>query len=83
MSVVTPPAIKEEIHYEGGPARGDLIINLIFGVTLIGLPFAIGAVVRALWLRFKVTSRRVSVTGGWLGRDRSQVTYTQIKEVRS
>ena len=83
MSVVTPPAIKEEIHYEGGPARGDLIINLIFGVTLIGLPFAVGAVVRALWLRFKVTSRRVSVTGGWLGRDRSQVTYTQIKEVRS
>ena len=47
MSVVTPPAIKEEIHYEGGPARGDLIINLIFGVTLIGLPFAVGAVVRA------------------------------------
>ena len=83
MSVVTTPAIKEEIHYEGGPARGDLIINLIFGVTLIGLPFAVGAVVRALWLRFKVTSRRVSVTGGWLGRDRSQVTYTQIKEVRS
>ena len=32
MSVVTPPAIKEEIHYEGGPARGDLIINLIFGL---------------------------------------------------
>ena len=42
-----------------------------------------GAVVRALWLRFKVTSRRVSVSGGWLGRDRSQVIYSQIKEVRS
>ena len=35
------------------------------------------------WLRFKVTSRRVSVSGGWLGRDRSQVIYSQIKEVRS
>ena len=38
--------------------------------------------VRALWLRFKVTSRRISVSGGWLGRDRTQVVYSQIKEVR-
>ena len=79
----TPTTLNEEVFYEGGPARGDLILNLIFGVTLIGLPFAVGAVVRALWLRFKVTSRRVSVSGGWLGRDRSQVIYSQIKEVRS
>jgi hypothetical protein len=79
----TPTTRNEEVYYEGGPARGDLILNLIFGLTLIGIPFAVGAIVRALWLRFKVTSRRVSVSGGWLGRDRSQVIYTQIKEVRS
>ena len=79
----TPTTRNEEVYYEGGPARGDLILNLIFGLTLIGIPFAVGAIVRALWLRFKVTSRRVSVSGGWLGRDRSQVIYSQIKEVRS
>ena len=79
----TPTTRNEELYYEGGPARGDLILNLIFGLTLIGIPFAVGAIVRALWLRFKVTSRRVSVSGGWLGRDRSQVIYSQIKEVRS
>jgi len=39
--------------------------------------------VRALWLRFRITSRRVEVSGGWLGRDRSQVVYSQIREVRS
>ena len=78
----TPTTLNEEVFYEGGPARGDLILNLIFGVTLIGLPFAVGAVVRALWLRFKVTSRRISVSGGWLGRDRTQIVYSQIKEVR-
>ena len=78
----TPTTLNEEVFYEGGPARGDLILNLIFGITLIGLPFAVGAVVRALWLRFKVTSRRISVSGGWLGRDRTQVVYSQIKEVR-
>jgi len=75
--------INETVFYEGGPARGDLIVNLFFGLTLIGLPFLVGALVRALWLRFRITSRRVSVTGGWLGRDRTQVVYSQIREVRS
>ena len=73
----------EQVHYEGGPARGDLIFNLLLGFTLIALPFTIGAIVRAIWLRFRITSRRVWVTGGWLGRDKTQVVYSQIKEVRS
>jgi hypothetical protein len=81
---VAPGAsINEEVFYAGGPARGDLITNLLFGLTLIGIPFAVGAIVRALWLRFRITSRRVEVSGGWLGRDRSQVVYSQIREVRS
>ena len=75
--------IQESVFYEGGPARGDLLLNLIFGLTLIGIPFAVGAIVRALWLRFRITSRRIEVNGGWLGRDRSQVVYSQIREVRS
>ena len=75
--------IQEDVHYEGGPAKGDLIFNIFLGLTLIGLPFTIGAVVRALWLRFKITSRRISVTGGWRGKDKTQVVYSQIKEVRT
>ncbi len=66
-----------------GPARGDLIFNLLLGLTLIGLPFAVGAIVRAVWLRFNITTRRISVTGGWMGRDRSQVVFSQVREVRS
>lgn len=73
----------ETVFYEGGPARGDLIVNLLFGLTVIGIPFAVGAIVRALWLRYRITSRRISVSGGWMGRDRSQVAYSQIREVRS
>jgi hypothetical protein len=77
------PAPAETTFYEGGPARGDLILNLLFGLTLIGLPFAVGAIVRALWLRYRITSRRIEVNGGWLGRDRTQVVYSQIREVRT
>ena len=73
----------EQVYYEGGPARGDLIFNLLLGFTLIALPFTVGAIVRAIWLRFRITSRRVSVSGGWLGREKTQVVYSQIKEVRS
>ena len=74
---------NEDIFYEGGPANGDLIINLMAGITLIGLPFTFGALVRALWVRYKITTRRISVTGGWLGRDKTQVVYSQISEIRA
>ena len=74
---------NEDIFYEGGPAVGDLVINLMAGITLIGLPFTFGALVRALWVRYKITTRRISVTGGWLGRDKTQVVYNQIAEIRA
>jgi hypothetical protein len=82
-SSVATAKINESVFFEGGPARGDLIFNLLLGLTLIGIPFAVGAIVRALWLRFRITSRRIEVVGGWMGRDRTQVVYSQIREVRS
>ena len=75
--------IQEDVHYEGGPAKGDLILNVLLGFSLIGLPFTIGAIVRAVWLRFRITSRRISVCGGWMGNDKTQVVYSQISEVRT
>lgn len=73
--------IKETTFYEGGPHVGDLIINILLGFTVIFLPFTIGAIVRALWLRYKITDRRISVTGGWQGRDRTDIIYTEIVKI--
>jgi uncharacterized membrane protein YqaE (UPF0057 family) len=70
--------IKETVFYEGGPHRGDLIINILLGLTIIGLPLAIGAIVRAIWLRYRITDRRISVTGGWGGRDRTDIIYAEV-----
>ena len=78
-----PLAVEETVWYEGGPAKGDLVVGLVLAFTLVGIPLAVGAVVRALWLRYRITSRRISVSGGWLGRERTQVVYSQIREVRS
>lgn len=70
--------IREEVYFEGGPHVGDLIINVLIGLTLIGLPLAVGAIVRALWLRYRITNRRITVTGGWMGRDRTDIIYSEI-----
>ncbi|PIG92380.1 PH domain-containing protein [Gloeocapsopsis sp. IPPAS B-1203] len=73
--------IREEVFFEGGPHTGDLIINLLIGLTLIGLPLSVGAIVRALWLRYRVTNRRITVTGGWQGRDRTDIIYAEIVKI--
>ena len=75
--------INEEIFYEGGPAKGDLIINLLAGLTLLGIPFTFAAVVRSLWLRYKITDKRITIDGGWFGKNKTQVSLSNIDEVRS
>jgi len=75
--------IREEVFFEGKPHLGDLILNVILGIFIVTLPLSVGAIVRAIWVRFRITDRRVTVTGGWLGRERSDVIYTEIREVRA
>ena len=74
---------NEEIFYEGGPAKSDLIINIVAGFTLLGLPFTFAAIVRSLWLRFKITNKRITIEGGWFGRNKTQVSLNNIEEIRS
>jgi hypothetical protein len=73
--------IQEEVYYEGGPHIGELILNVLLGFTVICLPLTVGAVVRALWLRYRITSRRISITSGWMGRDRSDIIYSEIAKI--
>jgi hypothetical protein len=73
--------IKEDTFYEGGPHIGDLIVNILLGFTVICLPLTIGSIVRAIWLRYRITDRRISVTGGWMGRDRTDIIYSEIVKI--
>lgn len=72
--------IKEETFYEGGPHVGDLIFHLFLSVFVIFIPLAVGSIVRAIWLRYKITDRRISVTGGWMGKDRTDLVYSEITD---
>ncbi len=73
--------IREEVYFEGGPHTGDLITNILLGFTVLGLPLTVGAIVRSLWLRFRITDRRITVIGGWMGRDRTDIIYSEIVKV--
>jgi Bacterial PH domain len=70
--------IKEETFYEGGPHIGDLIFHLVLMPLIVFIPLGIGAIVRAIWLRYKITDRRISVIGGWMGKDRTDLVYSEI-----
>ncbi len=75
--------IREEVYYEGGPHIGDLIIGILIGLTVVGIPLAVGAIVRALWLRYRISDRRISVTGGWRGGDRTDIIYSEVVKIAS
>lgn len=74
-------SVNEELYFEGGPHTGDLIFHLLLGLTIVGIPLSVGAIVRAIWLRFRVTDRRISVIGGWMGRERTDVIYSEITKI--
>lgn len=75
-------AIREEVIYEGRIHPGDLITNTVLLVTVIWLPIWVGSLVRWLFVRYRFTNLRLSVESGWMGRDRTDVTYKEIVEVK-
>jgi Bacterial PH domain len=74
-------AVKEEVYFEGAPHVGDLILNILLGFTVICLPLTVGAIVRAIWLRYRITDRRITIIGGWKGLERSDIIYSEITKV--
>jgi len=74
-------AVNEEVYYEGAPHIGDLIISLLMSIFVITIPFGVAAIARALWLRYRITDRRITVTGGWMGQTRTDVIYGEIIKI--
>ena len=72
--------IKEETFYEGGPHIGDLIFHLFLAIFIVFIPLTVGSIVRAIWLRYKITDRRLSVIGGWMGKERTDLVYSEITD---
>ena len=51
----------EKVYFDGPPSRGDLAVNVLLGATLLWLPLTFASVGRAVWLRYRITDKRVSI----------------------
>uniref|UniRef100_A0A0E0CVU4 YdbS-like PH domain-containing protein n=1 Tax=Oryza meridionalis TaxID=40149 RepID=A0A0E0CVU4_9ORYZ len=71
----------ETVFFDGGAHYGDLAANLALGLTLLWLPLTLAAVSRAFILRYRFTSRRVSVISGLSGADRTDFPYSSVTSV--
>jgi len=74
-------AVNEEVYYEGAPHIGDLIISLLMSIFVITIPLGIASITRSLWVRYRITNRRITVTGGWNGKNRTDIVYAEIAKV--
>lgn len=72
----------ETVFMEESPSRLELIIPTISILTVIGIFPFVGAVARALWVRYKFTSRRISVTSGFRGKDQTEIIYRDIDQIK-
>lgn len=73
---------QETLHFESGPAAGDVAVNLALGITLLWLPLSIAAVGRAAFLKYRFTDRRISVitTAPWKN-EQVDAAYQEVKDV--
>ncbi|WP_164928790.1 PH domain-containing protein [Gloeobacter violaceus] len=75
-------AIQEEVQFEGRPHIVDFIVNTLLLVTIIWLPLWVGSLVRQLFVRYRITNRRITIESGWMGQKRYDIVYREIRSVR-
>lgn len=57
----------EEVFFEGPPSWTEMVIPGISILTVIGIVPFIATATRQAWVKYKITSRRISVTSGFNG----------------
>jgi len=73
----------EETFYEGPPAITETIAPTISILTVVGIIPAASSWARQLWVRYKITSRRIRVTSGVGGKDMAEIVYPDVVELRT
>ena len=72
----------EITFFEGPPSASELLFPALSIITVIGIIPFISALSHPLWVRYKITSRRINITSGIGGNDESTIIYPDIEEVR-
>lgn len=72
----------ETVFVETGPSNLELIVPTLSILTVVGIIPFIAAVARAAWVRYKVTSRRISISSGFQGKDQTEIIYRDIEQIK-
>eukprot|EP00933_Yihiella_yeosuensis_P065852 TRINITY_DN69858_c0_g1_i1.p1 TRINITY_DN69858_c0_g1~~TRINITY_DN69858_c0_g1_i1.p1 ORF type:complete len:259 (-),score=46.77 TRINITY_DN69858_c0_g1_i1:73-777(-) len=74
--------LKEETFWEGPPSSTEMFAPFLSCFLVIGIIPMISAINRQFRVKYKITSKRVSVTGGWDGTDVTEFSYQEIYEMK-
>jgi len=72
----------ETIFFEGPPAASEMIIPALSIVTVLGIIPFVSALARQAWVRYKFTSRRISIASGIGGKEVSEIIYPDVEEIK-
>lgn len=72
----------EVTFFEGPPSASELVFPAISILTIIGIVPFISALTRQFWVKYKFTSRRISIKSGFGGNDQTEIVYQDIDEIR-
>ncbi|CAK0846322.1 unnamed protein product [Prorocentrum cordatum] len=73
---------KEKTFWEGPPSSTEVFAPLLSCLVVIGIVPFIASVNRQFRVKYKITDRRVSVSGGWDGKDVTEFSYQEIYEMK-
>ena len=75
LILISFPYCLETIFFEGPPAASEMIIPALSIVTVLGIIPFVSALARQAWVRYKFTSRRISIASGIGGKEVSEIIY--------
>lgn len=78
----TGAMVPEQTFFEGAPSITETFIPGLSLFTVVGvIPFT-ASLARQAWTKYKFTNRRIEVASGIQGKDKVQVLWREITEVR-
>ena len=72
----------ETVFYEGPPSISEVALPALSVLTVIGIIPFISSLTRQIWVRYKFTSRRISIQSGIGGKEFSEVIYPDVDEIK-
>eukprot|EP01036_Dinobryon_divergens_P028712 gene28712-37704_t len=72
----------ESVFFEGPPSSFEVLFPALSVLTVIGIVPFVSALSRQFWVRYKFTSRRISIQSGVGGKVQTEIIYPDVEEIR-